>query len=876
MSDFILGQRWVVDSEPELGLGIVVETLARTVTIFFPLGDCERQYAIAQAPLTRIIFAEGDRILLPDGEQQVQAVYEQDGLITYDLGDGRLAPETQVSAEIQLNQPFTRLLMAQLDNAAWFSFRRHLDAAMAKVWSSRLNGLLGVRANLIAHQLYVAHQACDREHVRVLLADEVGLGKTIEAGMIINRLLKLERVSRVLIIIPDALQVQWLVELVRRFHLTPTICDEQDHDFNYGQIHLLPESKLASHYESALNAGFDLAVVDEAHHLCPGTDAFAALENIAAHTAHMILMTATPEQLGFEGHFARLRLLDPAKFNSAECLREQEQGYQELNTLIKALPDSRAALVNRFSLDATLSDDELTAQVLDTHGVGRVMFRNARAAVAGFPSRKAVPHTLSEDSWQARYEVLANLLKSESREKVLVICHKKENVIDCENYLWRKHGIDSALFHEDMSLIERDKAAAYFADTEMGARVLLCSEIGSEGRNFQFSHHLFCLDLPDHPDLLEQRIGRLDRIGQKNTVHIHAAFVPGEESEQQWQWYNKVLDCIATQRSAAGAVHEKYWPGEAAKLSPELCAQAAEELLRLEREIKDGRDALLEMNSCREPLASELKQRIATFEQDTPLALVEQASELLNFHFEALGGGRYSLIPADNMLISMLPGIPLDGVDLTFDRELACTREELFFMTWDSPFITGLWELLHHSELGSACVALFPGRQLPPGKCLIEACFDLVIQSPRANDCLPFLDQQSVRTLVIEGGAKNLAAVLPEDKLEPSLMTPDKKLARNIIRSQKSLLPLWFENTEGLALQEKDTLVSQALKKVDAYFNQEKGRLERLVQINPSVDNSDISALDDKHNAIRSALVSNVKLHLSAVRLIVTSEPANQ
>ena len=72
-----------------------------------------------------------------------------------------------------------------------------------------------------------------------------------------------------------------------------------------------------------------------------------------------------------------------------------------------------------------------------------------------------------------------------------------------------------------MSILERDRAAAYFADEEFGAQVLICSEIGSEGRNFQFSHHLVLFDLPAHPDLLEQRIGRLDRIGQQHTIQLH-------------------------------------------------------------------------------------------------------------------------------------------------------------------------------------------------------------------------------------------------------------------------------------------------------------------------------------------------------------------
>ena len=89
----------------------------------------------------------------------------------------------------------------------------------------------------------------------------------------------------------------------------------------------------------------------------------------------------------------------------------------------------------------------------------------------------------------------------------------------------QKHGIRATLFHEGMSLIERDRAAAWFADPEEGAQVLICSEIGSEGRNFQFAHHLVLFDLPSNPDLLEQRIGRLDRIGQNAVIKIHVPYV---------------------------------------------------------------------------------------------------------------------------------------------------------------------------------------------------------------------------------------------------------------------------------------------------------------------------------------------------------------
>ncbi|WP_053981368.1 helicase-related protein [Marinagarivorans algicola] len=875
MSEFVQGQRWVVDSEPELGLGIVVSVEVRSVSIFFPLANCERMYASGQAPLTRIIFAVDDTINVQDGESYtVVDVKDHQGLLLYDVGSEGFIPETQLSAEIQLNQPFMRLMTGQIDKSKWFYFRRELDAAMAKVWGSRLNGLLGVRASLIPHQLYVAYTACDRDRVRVLLADEVGLGKTLEAGMILGRLLKLERAKRALIVVPDALQVQWLVELIRRFGLSPGVYDEAGYDFEQGQIHILKHSALVEETASLLTSEFDVVIVDEAHHIQPDTDGFDVLRSLSELCAHMVLVTATPEQLGFESHFARLQLLDPDKYTNTETLMHEETGYAELNALIRDLPASRNLLIERFDLDPKLEGDELISQVLDCHGVGRVMFRNVRASVKGFPAREPRAHDLTTGDWHERYEWLAQFLKAHPHEKVLVICHEKERVVDCENYIWQKHGIDPALFHEDMDLIERDRAAAYFADFEKGAQVLLCSEIGSEGRNFQFSHHLLCLDLPDHPDMLEQRIGRLDRIGQTKNVNVHALIGPKatDENAQRWHWYHNVLDCVGRQNAAAGTVHDQLFPGSFAEVSPELEVQAKQAVAELEAKIRQGRDALLEMNSCRQPLAGELVERIDDFEWNTPIELVDMASQLLNFHFEDLGKGIYSLMPADNMLIAALPGIPPEGIEISFERDVACAREDVVFMTWDSTFITGLWELLHHSEIGSAGVALLPSKQLPAGQCLLEACFGVVVQSQFASECLPFLESYSVRTLALDISDKDLSAVLGESQLQQSITHVDKKLARKIIQSKKLEMPAWYAKAEAFSLVHKEALLNKACEKVVAFFGQEKNRLTQLSKKNPAINAADIEALALKEQNLLHALKAQTHLQLSAVRLIVTTE----
>ena len=223
-------------------------------------------------------------------------------------------------------------------------------------------------------------------------------------------------------------------------------------------------------------------------------------------------------------------------------------------------------------LDAVLDPDadtaqkarartQLVEQLLDRHGTGRVLFRNTRSAVKGFPERqlhsyplplpeayarvlKASQHDTTINPllllcpellyqcdpdtagthWtqiDPRIEWLIEQLRAVRPNKVLVITASAETAMDLAEWMHSRKGIHAAVFHEGMSIIERDRAAAYFADMEYGTQVLVCSEIGSEGRNFQFAHHLILFDLPLNPDLLEQRIGRLDRIGQSSDVEIH-------------------------------------------------------------------------------------------------------------------------------------------------------------------------------------------------------------------------------------------------------------------------------------------------------------------------------------------------------------------
>lgn len=877
MTTFVLGQRWIVDSEPDLGLGIVVGTERRTVDIFFERGECERRYATERAPLTRIIFEVGDTVTLADGSMStVASLMENDNLIIYQTENGQVVPETQLSSHIELNQPFMRLMTGQIDKPKWFDFRRKIDQAMARTWQSRLNGLLGVRANLIPHQLYVSQSACNRENVRVLLADEVGLGKTIEAGMILMRMLKLERISRALIVVPEALQVQWLVELARRFDLMPELYADEEHDFDSGQIHIIPHAALATEGRRLTNSDFDIVLVDEAHHIEQESEEFTVLEQLAIICPHLVLLTATPEQLGLESHFARLQLLDSAKFTDIAQFKALEADYAELNTRIRQLPKGVEQLVADYQLDYTPGDaiDPLVNQLLDMHGVGRVMFRNVRKAIAGFPQRIAHSAVIADDSWEAKYEWLAEFIKSQDKQtKILVITHSIDQVFGCEQYLWKKHGLDAAVFHEDQSLIDRDKAAAYFAETDNGSQILICSEIGSEGRNFQFSHHLVCLDLPEHPELLEQRIGRLDRIGQQSDVNIHIPMAIDSLTETRFSWFHQTLECVEHQNPAAGVVHEEFWEDHLNNPDDDkITEQAHSKQQQLRQSIEQGRDALLEMNSCRQPMANTLKAQIDDFESETPFELTELASELLQFHFEETNPQCYSLVPSDKMLVSSLPGIPLEGCEITFDREIACQREDIRFITWDSPFIIGLWELINQSEIGSASVATLTSKQLPAGHCLLEACFDLSIQSALAIEARPFLPSTSVRSIVLDVSDKDLSAMLSESALQESISDVRKHIGRDIIKAKKDELTPWFKRAQEFAENQKNALLKEACNNSDAFFNNEIQRLTKLTQLTKHVDAEEVNKLKIKQAGITQAFTEQAHLQLSALRLIVISD----
>ena len=231
MNDFIPGQRWISNTESELGLGMILEAEFNRVTVLFLATGDRRVYARDNAPLTRVTFAEGDVVESTDYIKiTVQQVQQNNGLLSYygldEDGQFQQIDELELNHHIQFNKPQDRLFTGQFDPSAWFSLRFDTWRRQQQHQQSVVKGLQGARAALIPHQIYIAHQAANRVAPRVMLADEVGLGKTIEAGLILQHRLINGLSQRILILVPEPLMYQWLVEMLRRFNLRFSLLDE--------------------------------------------------------------------------------------------------------------------------------------------------------------------------------------------------------------------------------------------------------------------------------------------------------------------------------------------------------------------------------------------------------------------------------------------------------------------------------------------------------------------------------------------------------------------------------------------------------------------------------------------------------------------------
>ncbi|NJD07280.1 MAG: RNA polymerase-associated protein RapA [Methylococcaceae bacterium] len=948
MANFVPGQRWISETEPELGLGTIIDIQGNRVSCLFIASSERRTYAAANAPLARVRFAVGDSVESVDGwTLQVARLEESEGLITYhgrtSGGEAGALEETELNHYLQFNKPLERLFTGQLDSSLSFRLRLATLQKQGELQRSEVRGFCGARTSLIPHQLYIAHEVANRHAPRVLLADEVGLGKTIEAGLIVHQQLLTGRADRVLILVPAALQHQWLVEMRRRFNLRFSLFDddrfagsEEDANPFLGEQLVLCDIGLLDdapdRQQLALDAGWDLIVVDEAHHLQWSPDApseqYRLVEALASAVPGLLLLTATPEQLGKESHFARLRLLDPDRFYSFEAFLDEERHYEPLARLIDhvlndghldaptleqlrrwLVHDRAEELLEQASDGDPDARQELVNLLLDRHGTGRILFRNTRETIKGFPRREAafyplpwppqyqppeigspVDHLLfperhyrslaGEDSppwWRMdpRVPWLIEQVRKLRPAKVLVICAKAQTAIDLEDAIRTLAGIPTAVFHEGLSIFERDRAAAWFADDDDGAQLLVCSEIGSEGRNFQFAHHLVLFDLPLVPDQLEQRIGRLDRIGQTETIRLHVPYLDGSAQAVMMQWYRDGLDLFDHNCPAGPAVFarlraelEELLRAPGGDRLSELIARSGRLRDQILGELHDGRDRLLELNSCRADRAEALADAIRAEEAGDDLwDYLEQVLDVYGVAVEEHSDRCHILLPGDHMRVSHFPELPEDGITVTVSRAIALAREDMLFLTWEHPMVSGAMDLILNSEHGNAAFALVRHDDLEPGKLLLEAVYQVECAAPRALNIGRYLHQGVIRRLV-DSDLADLGALT--GRLEEIPGPIDKEQVAALLRAHRKTVETMLGRCELGVQKLLPGIVADSVKAMLDAATAELKRLAALRKVNPSVRQEELDQLKQNAMDVHGHLQAS-RLRLDAVRVLLST-----
>lgn len=555
----------------------------------------------------------------------------------------------------------------------WYLWQHHNNALVS---------LGNVRVDIKPHQVGVVHKIVSNYPHRFLLCDEVGLGKTIEAGMALKELRIRGGAQRTLIIVPPNLARQWQFEMKTKFNETFAILNtdtvrslmrdkgESSNPFAIDDSVICSSSWVTRKEwaELCVEADWDLIIVDEAHHVRMHEDGqttrlYDLVDDLAtsnnAVSRSLLLLTATPMQLGTHEIYALVELLDPVLFPSPESFEKHRNSVPGLNRLVENLRSTAFSnsnsdfenVVERVSqwleIEKEQARQRLTAgreeldalanELSDRHLLTEVMIRNRKSVIGGFMPRVAarwevkLSHEEREalkaldeyiqygfnlasgkggntfgfvmvtfqklmassiaaiksslykrrDNIRMRYapdsqfeqdldELLDNddytvdvigsvgaseadreisyiedainaldcvktdsksaellkqmceLLDEDADQKVLIFTQFRETQNHLESLL-KNNGWEVNLFHGQMDGRAKDRAVDRFRDNK-GPQVLISTEAGGEGRNFQFCHTLVNYDLPWNPMKVEQRIGRVDRIGQEHEVRIFNLF----------------------------------------------------------------------------------------------------------------------------------------------------------------------------------------------------------------------------------------------------------------------------------------------------------------------------------------------------------------
>lgn len=447
-------------------------------------------------------------------------------------------------ARLRAAPPLDQEVAALVDEAATLWTRPGFDT---------LASLPRLRFAPFPHQVQAALAALRRMRGRAILADEVGLGKTIEAGLVLSELRLRGLADRALVVVPAGLVDQWQEELDRKFGLPSTVAAAGT--WQTGPDRPVVVASLAAARRDPLRAAlvaqpWDLVVLDEAHRVKSPRSASGRFAR-ALRARYLLLLTATPVENRLEELFELVSLVSPgllgtpAEFRARHgCgdgqpkdvpglqARTREVMVRHRRSEVAVLLPQRVAETVRVTADRAeqaLYDDVLGRVRAEGGSAGpqrRLALRSVAQLTGSSPF--AVAPTLARLGWQdladraaalpttEKTRVLVALLRRhlDRGEKVVVFTAYRQTLALLQAALVAAD-IQAVSYHGALSRAEKERAIATFRDN---LPVLLTTEAAGEGRNLQFCHVMVNVDLPWNPMRIEQRLGRLHRIGQESDV----------------------------------------------------------------------------------------------------------------------------------------------------------------------------------------------------------------------------------------------------------------------------------------------------------------------------------------------------------------------
>lgn len=466
---------------------------------------------------------------------------------------------------IHYDNTFSRELEEQLKKAeslsSWELFQMAYHAELTTI-TKDFDGLIALKhlphIEFLPHQIDCAKQAIQEMNGRAILADEVGLGKTIEAGLIMKEYMVRGLVKKILILVPASLVNQWVKELHEKFYI-PAVAHRKNYGWDQYDIMItsIDTAKRSPHREAILDIDYDLILVDEAHKLKNHkTKNYAFVRSLKKK--YCLLLTATPIQNNLLEIFNLVSILKPGHLGNYDSFKEQYGKDRKQDEYLKQLIQKVMVRNTRKSTKMTNTKRNVETIWIDFSEDEKHVYDKLAASFQSFSkmmllrelcsSREAcylslqkmannseatkgtIPHLLEEIGQlphHAKAQKVIELIRCFPDEKVIIFTEYRATQLYLQWYL-QQHGVSSVPFRGGFKRGKKDWMRQLFKDR---AQVLIATEAGGEGINLQFCNRMINYDLPWNPMRLEQRIGRIHRYGQENDVHVYNFAIRGTVEE---------------------------------------------------------------------------------------------------------------------------------------------------------------------------------------------------------------------------------------------------------------------------------------------------------------------------------------------------------